>query len=90
MSPRVLLTWFQDMGGRATGVTVGISQDMGRGIFATETLKQDDPVLSVPLVCACAVTRPCDKSKRVRKAYKALRDDEDLVAKFILREISKG
>ena len=29
MSPRVLLTWFKDMGGRATGVTVGISQEMG-------------------------------------------------------------
>ena len=48
-STRAFLTWFKDMGGRATGVTVGISQDMGRGIFATEKLKQDDPVLSVPL-----------------------------------------
>ena len=90
-STRAFLTWFKDMGGRATGVTVGISQEMGRGVFATEKLKQDDPVLSVPLsMCMCRDTALHDKSKRVRKAYKALRDDEDLVALFILREISKG
>ena len=90
-STKAFLTWFKDMGGKATGVTVGISESMGRGVFATETLKQDDPVLSVPLsMCMCRDTALHDKSKRVRKAYKSLRDDEDLVALFILREISKG
>jgi protein-histidine N-methyltransferase len=90
-STKAFLTWFKDMGGKATGVTVGISEDMGRGVFAVANLSEDDPVLSVPLsMCMCRDSALHDKSKRVRKAYKSLRDDEDLVALFILREISKG
>ena len=79
------------MGALAQGVTVGESADMGRGIFATKSVVQDDLVLSVPLtMCMCRKTALQDKSKRVRKAYNALRDDEDLVALFILREKAKG
>ena len=79
------------MGGKAKEVTVGISKDMGRGVFATNTLKQDDMVLSVPLsMCMCRDTALHDKSKRVRNAYRSLRNDEDLVALFILRELAKG
>ena len=90
-STKAFLTWFKDMGGKAKEVTVGISKDMGRGVFATNTLKQDDMVLSVPLsMCMCRDTALHDKSKRVRNAYRSLRNDEDLVALFILRELAKG
>ena len=90
-STKSFLSWFKDMGALAQGVTVGESADMGRGIFATKSVVQDDLVLSVPLtMCMCRKTALQDKSKRVRKAYNALRDDEDLVALFILREKAKG
>ena len=70
-STKAFLTWFKDMGGKATGVTVGISESMGRGVFATETLKQDDPVLSVPLsMCMCRDTALHDKSKEFGKHIK--------------------
>ena len=46
-STKAFVTWFRDMGGKSTGVTVGVSATMGRGVFATKTLKQEFLVLSV-------------------------------------------
>ena len=85
------LNWFTSVGGIASGVTVGHDGKYGRGVYATTTIAEDDEVISIPLEwCMCRESAMKDTSRSAKKAYRQIKDDDDLVALMLMREMSKG
>ena len=87
------MRWFQDSGGIANGVTLGVGT-FGLGVISTTGTEEeeggvleDQEVLVVPLdIVICRRTA----SKLLGTVFDGIKDDGDLVALFLMRERALG
>jgi histone-lysine N-methyltransferase SETD3 len=85
------MQWFEGIGAKANGVQLMQFPGMGRGVGASKAIKKYDPVLSVPMdyvICRQTALKTDDQKARV--AFGSLRDESDLIALFVLRELALG
>merc|ERR550514_1054706 len=85
------MEWFNSIGAKAHNVQVMQFEGMGRGVGATTKVKKYDPVLSVPLdYVMCRQTALKTDDQKVRVALGSIRDDTDVVAMLMMREMAMG
>jgi histone-lysine N-methyltransferase SETD3 len=85
------MQWFEDIGAKANGVKLMQFPPMGRGVGASKDVKKYDPVISVPIdYVICRKTALKTEDQKARVAFGSLRDESDLVALFVLRELAMG
>merc|ERR1719199_1736726 len=85
------MAWFKRLGAKTDGVELSDFPQMGRGVKATQELRDKDEVMTVPLdYCLSRRTATRLKHRKLAELLGGIRDDADLIAVFLLRELALG
>jgi histone-lysine N-methyltransferase SETD3 len=88
---QAFMAWFERIGAKANGVELSDFAHMGRGVGASKDLRDKDEVMTVPLdYCLSRRTATRLKQRKLGELLSGIRDDADLIAVFLLRQLALG